>query len=109
MRKLILLFTLLVGSLAFGQEDVPVNLFGVYANGEGEVLQISRDLDQVVFQRKSKYKIEATGTIKMVDGKLHIIRSDKQDEYNLVYFIGHENIVINKPRSTSAWLWTRIQ
>lgn len=109
MKKFIILFSLLVSSLAFGQEDIPVSLFGIYANGDGEVLQISRDLDKVVFQRRSKYKMEATGTIKLVDGELHIIRADKKDEYSLAFFIGNENIVIHKPRSTQAWLWTRIQ
>lgn len=109
MKKFLIIFSLLVSSLAFGQEDIPVSLFGVYANGDGEVLQINRDLDQIVFQRRSKYKIEAVGTIKLVNGELHIIRADKKDEYSLAFFIGNENIVITKPRSKSAWLWTRIQ
>ena len=38
MKKLILLITLMVGSLAFGQEDVPYEMFGVWLNGEGEAL-----------------------------------------------------------------------
>ena len=109
MKKFLILFSLLVSSLAFGQEDIPVSLFGVYANGDGEVLQINRDLDQVVFQRRSKTRIEAAGTIEMVDGELHIVRADCKDEYNLAFFIGNETIVISKPRSTSAWLWNRLQ
>ena len=109
MKKFLIVFSLLVSSLAFGQEDIPVSLFGVYANGDGEVLQINRDLDKVIFIRKSKTKIEAAGTIEMVDGELHIVRADCKDEYSLAFFIGNETIVISKPRSTSAWLWTRIQ
>lgn len=109
MKKLIIVLTLLVSSLVSGQESVPTNLFGAYINDDGEVLSINRDLDKVVFVRKSKTKVEAAGTIKMVDGELHIIRIDSNDEYRLAFFIGNENLVIYKPRSTSAWLWTRIQ
>ena len=34
MKKLILLITLMVGSLAFGQEAVPYDMFGIWINGE---------------------------------------------------------------------------
>ena len=40
MKKLIFIFLVLVGSLAFGQEDVPLQMLGVWVNGEGEALQI---------------------------------------------------------------------
>lgn len=109
MRKFLLLITLMVGSLAFGQEDVPYEALGVWANTEGEVLVISRAQDLIVFVRKDKDKILAQGQIVMVDGELHINRYDTDDEYRLGFFIGITNMVINKPRSTTAWLWTRIQ
>ena len=110
MKKLILIFSLLVGSLAFGQEDVPYEMFGVWLNGDGEALQITRDGDNVNFIRRSATTILATGTIKVVDSELHVIRRDKEDQYSLAYFVGKETMVIYKPRlKDRAWLWTRIQ
>ena len=109
MKKLILLFTLMVGSLAFGQEAVPYDMLGIWINGEGEALKISRDGDQIVFSRRNTKGILAAGYIEEVDGELHIIRYDKKDNYNLGYFIGKDNMVISKPRSQQAWVWSRIQ
>ena len=109
MKKFLFLFTLVVSSLAFGQEDVPYDALGVWANTDGEVLVISRAQDLVVFVRKDKHKILAQGEIIMVNGELHINRYDTDDEYRLAFFIGNTNMVVNKPRSTRAWLWTRIQ
>jgi len=109
MKKLILLFTFMVGSLAFGQEDIPYDMFGVWVNGEGEALKISRQGDQVVFSRRNMGGILAAGFIKEVDGELHIIRYDKEDSYNLAYFVGNTNMVISKPRSQQAWIWYKVQ
>ena len=109
MRKFLFLITFMVGSLAFGQEDVPYKMLGIWANMEGEILTVNRSLDQVVFIRKTKTKIKATGTIDLKEGQLRINRKDKQDEYDLAFFIGKETMVITKPRSTKAWLWFRIQ
>lgn len=108
MKKFFYLITL-VGSLAFGQEDVPYKMLGIWANMEGELLTVNRDLDDITFIRKTKTKIEAAGTIEMQEGQLRIIRRDKKDEYDLAFFIGKETMVITKPRSTRAWIWFRIQ
>jgi len=109
MKKLILTLSLLVSSLAFGQEDVPYEALGAWINTDGEVLIISRAQDLVVFTRKTKTKILAQGEIVMVDGDMHINRYDTADEYRLGLFIGNETMVINQPNSVRAWLWTRIQ
>jgi hypothetical protein len=108
MKKFFYLITL-VGSLAFGQEDVPYEMLGIWANMDGELLTVNRDLDDITFIRKTKTKIEATGTIEMQEGQLRIIRRDKRDEYDLAFFIGKETMVITKPRSTRAWIWFRVQ
>ncbi len=109
MKKLILTLSLLVSSLAFGQEDVPFEALGAWVNTDGEVLIISRAQDLVVFTRKTKTRILAQGEIIMVDGDMHINRYDTTDEYRLGLFIGNETMVINQPNSVRAWLWTRIQ
>ena len=108
MKKFFYLITL-VGSLAFGQEDVPYQMLGVWANMDGEVLTVNRNLDEIIFIRKTKTRIEAVGTIELQDNQLRIVRSDKVDEYGLAFFIGKETMVITKPRSTRAWIWFRVQ
>lgn len=99
----------MVGSLAFGQEDVPYRMLGVWANMDGELLTVNRNLDDVVFVRKTSKQIKATGTIEVFDGQLRIVRRDKTDEYDLAYFIGKETMVITKPREVNAWLWFRVK
>ena len=109
MRKFLIFISLVVSSLTFGQEEVPYDALGAWYNLDGEVLIISRDAEKVVFTRKNAVKILATGEITMVNGDMHINRYDTEDAYRLGYFIGNETMVINKPNSIRAWLWTRIQ
>ena len=109
MRKFLLIISLVVSSLTFGQEEVPYDALGAWYNLDGEVLVISRKAEKVVFVRKNAVKILATGEITMVNGDMHINRYDTEDAYRLGLFIGNETMVINKPNSIRAWLWTRIQ
>ena len=109
MRKFLLIISLVVSSLTFGQEEVPYGALGAWYNLDGEILVISRDAEKVVFTRKNAVKILATGEITMVNGDMHINRYDTEDAYRLGLFIGNETMVITKPNSIRAWLWTRIQ
>ena len=109
MKKFLLLLTLVVSSLAFGQEEVPYDALGAWYNLDGEVLIISRNEEKIVFTRKNTTRILATGEITMENGDMHINRYDTEDAYRLGLFIGNETMVINKPNSIRAWLWTRIQ
>lgn len=108
MKKFLYLITL-VCSLAYGQEDVPYQMLGIWANMDGELLTVNRDLDEMVFIRKTKTQIKAAGTISLEEGQLRINRKDRKDEYDLAFFIGKETMVITKPRSTRAWIWFRVQ
>jgi hypothetical protein len=109
MRKFLIFISLVVSSLTFGQEEVPYDALGAWYNLDGEVLVISRKAEKVVFVRKSATKVLATGEITMDNGDMHINRYDTEDAYRLGLFIGNETMVINKPNSVRAWLWTRIQ
>ena len=109
MKKLILLFSLLVGSLAFGQEDVPFEVYGIWQSVDNEFLRIARGPDgQAIFQRINGREMKAMGTIKVIDGEMQITRGDKDDQYVLAYFIGNTTMVITKPRSSQAWLWNKV-
>jgi len=109
MRKFLLFISLVVSSLTFGQGEVPYDALGAWYNLDGEILVINRDAEKVVFVRKNATKILATGEITMDNGDMHINRYDTEDAYRLGLFIGNETMVINKPNSVRAWLWTRIQ
>ena len=110
MKKFFYLIMIMVGSLAFGQEDVPYDMLGVWLNLDGEALKISRQDGKIIFTRRTAREILAVGYIEEVDGELRVIRGDKQDEYSLGYFVGKETMVISKPRQPQrAWLWTKIQ
>lgn len=100
----------MVGSLAFGQEDVPYDMLGIWLNTDGEALKISRQDGKITFTRRTAKEILAVGFIEDVEGELRVIRGDKQDEYSLGYFVGKETMVISKPREPQrAWLWIKIQ
>ena len=109
MRKFLLFISLVVSSLTFGQEEVPYDALGAWYNMDGEILTINRDADKIVFVRKNKTKVLATGEITIENGDMHINRYDNDDAYRLGFFIGNETMVITKPNSIRAWLWTRIQ
>ena len=109
MKKLILIFTLLVCSLAFGQEDVPFKVFGVWKSVDNEFLRVYRDANgEALFQRVRNRVVKASGKIEIVDGEMHIKRSDNKDNYSLAFFIGETTMVITKPKSNQAWLWEKL-
>ena len=56
----------MVSSLAFGQEEVPFEILGAWANFDGEVLTVNRDADRIVFVRKDSKKIKATGSCSLM-------------------------------------------
>ena len=109
MKKFLLFISLVVSFLAFGQEEVPYDALGAWYNLDGEILVISRNEDKIVFVRKNTTRILASGEITMDNGDMHINRYDTEDAYRLGLFIGKETMVINRPNSIRAWLWTKIQ
>jgi len=112
MKKVILMLMMGASTMMFSQTEeeavVLNNILGVWQNTDGEFLRITRDLEQVIFQRASSTSIKAVGTIQLVEGEMHITRADVQDEYDLCYYVGSETMVICKPNQAKAWLWTKI-
>ena len=113
MKKLILIISVFLSSLVYSQEssniDVPFEIYGIWQSFDNEFLRISRDLDgKTIFQRINGRTMQASGTLSIVNGEMHIVRADKKDEYTLAYFIGESTMVITKPRSGKAWLWSKV-
>ena len=42
------------------------------------------------------------------ENNINVLRSDTGEEYKLEYFLGEETLVVKKPNSDQAWLFTRI-
>ena len=85
--------------------SIPPELYGNWYNQEQELLTIQPNN---TFVRRSVGEIIAQGTIKIVDGELRIIRTDVDDEYNLLFYLGETSLVITKPKSKEAWLFYRL-
>lgn len=113
MKKVILILSVLLSSLVYSQEsqytDVPFTIYGVWQNLDNEFVKIYSNLEgKTLFQRVEGRKLIASGEIKRVDNELHIIRTDNNDSYNLVFVASSNVLVIMKPRSDQAWLWQRV-
>lgn len=109
MRKLLVLLTVLFTSVIFAQ-DVDERLFGIWQNADAtEFLKIDRDLDEITFERRDNSGLLSWGIITVTRRELRIERQDILDNYDLVYFVRDDVFVVAKPRSTEAWLWTKVQ
>ena len=107
--KLLVLLTVLFTSVIFAQ-NVDERLFGIWQNADAtEFLKIDRDLDEITFERRDNSGLLSWGIITVTRRELRIERQDILDNYDLVYFIRDDVFVVAKPRSTQAWLWTKVQ
>ena len=85
--------------------SIPPELYGNWYNQEQELLIIQPN---DTFIRRSIKGILAQGKLEMVDNELRVIRTDVNDEYDLLFYIGSESLVVTKPRSQQAWLFYRL-
>ena len=105
MRKLVITF-LMATSFCYTQSNsIPPELYGNWYNQEQELLIIQPN---DTFTRRSTKGILAQGKLEMVDNELRVIRTDVNDEYDLLFYIGSESLVVTKPRSLQAWLFYRL-
>jgi len=81
------------------------DLEGSYMNLDGELLIIKIDN---TFVRLDSNGILAKGNLSLIDNEIRVIRTDVNQDYNLVYGLTGNTLVITKPKSVQAWLWTRI-
>lgn len=102
------LFFILFSAISFAQSP---EIYGLWANQEGEFVEISNNnvfnRFRVIPETKKKDTL-ASGIIEYIGQELRIIRKDTIDDYNLCYYIGNETMVICKPRSNQAWLWQKV-
>ena len=85
--------------------SIPPELYGNWYNLDQELLIIQPN---DTFTRRSTKEILAQGKLEIVEGELRIIRTDVNDEYDLLFHIGSTSLVVTKPRSQQAWLFYKL-
>lgn len=101
MKKLLLLFAILVSGLA--QAQLPPELHGTWVNGTGRVLKIHVDDHYNAWDSEGNPLY--SGRIEIVgEGVMHVVR-DNGDEMDLAYYVGHETFIVTVPGSDGAHAW----
>tara|TARA_B110000003_G_scaffold145840_1_gene146809 strand:- start:305 stop:628 length:324 start_codon:yes stop_codon:yes gene_type:complete len=105
MKKLILSLSILLSSLAVSANETNPKIYGYWLNNDSEILLIQTNN---TFSRRSKTKVLAQGELVIEDNNLSVLRSDTGEEYTLEYFLGEKTLVVKKPKSNEAWLFTKV-
>ena len=105
MKNFIISLTLFISSLSYSASENPSNIYGYWLNNESEILLIQLDNS---FTRSDKFSVLAEGNLEFINDKILVYRSDTNEEYALEYFLGKETLVVMKPYSQEAWLFSRI-
>ena len=105
MKNFIISLTLFISSLSYSAIENPSNIYGYWLNNESEILLIQLDNS---FTRSDKFSVLAEGNLEFINDKILVYRTDTNEEYTLEYFLGKETLVVMKPNSQEAWLFSRI-
>jgi|TARA_B100001094_G_scaffold52160_1_gene47699 hypothetical protein len=105
MKKLILSLYILLSSLVVSANETNPKIYGYWLNNDSEILIIQTNN---TFSRRSKTKVLAQGELVIEDNNLSVLRTDTGEEYTLEYFLGEKTLVVKKPKSNEAWLFTKV-
>ena len=105
MKNFIFSLTIFISSLSYSASENPPDIYGYWLNNESEILLIQLDNS---FTRSDKFSLLAEGNLEFIDNKILVYRTDTNEEYILEYFLGQETLVVMKPNSQEAWLFSRI-
>ena len=105
MKNLILSLTILLSSLVVSANETNPKIYGYWLNNDSEILIIQTNN---TFSRRSKTKVLAQGELVIEDNNLSVLRTDTGEEYTLEYFLGEKTLVVKKPKSNEAWLFTKV-
>ena len=105
MKNLILSTAFLLSSFALFADETNPKIYGYWLNLDSEILLIQTNN---TFTRRSESNILAKGEIIISEDNISVLRTDTGEEYTLEYFLGNETLVVRKPNSEQAWLFTRV-
>lgn len=105
MKKIIFLFLLINYNINAQSKAI----YGLWVNQENEFLRIEGSGEFLRFTTINKKIVPITqGQVFEVDKELRVIRKDTTDTYDLCFYLGNETMVICRPRSKKAWLWSKL-
>jgi len=105
MKNLILSTAFLLSSFTLFADETNPKIYGYWLNLDSEILLIQTNN---TFTRVSESNILAKGEIIISEDKISVLRTDTGEEYTLEYFLGNETLVVRKPNSEQAWLFTKV-
>jgi hypothetical protein len=105
MKRLILLITFFLNSFTLSANEIDPEIYGYWLNRDSEILLIQTNN---TFTRRSKSEVLAKGDIVIDDNNINVFRTDTNEEYNLEYFLGNQTLVVKKPNSDEAWIFTKV-
>ena len=105
MKNLIISLTILLSSLVASANETDPKIYGYWLNNDSEILLIQTNN---TFSRRSQSEVLAKGELIIGDDNISVLRSDTGEEYTLEYFLGEKTLVVKKPNSEEAWLFTKI-
>ena len=105
MKNLILSLTILLGSLLVSANETNPKIYGYWLNNDSEILLIQTNN---TFSRRSQSEVLAQGELIIGDDDISVLRTDTGEEYTLEYFLGEKTLVVKKPNSDEAWLFTKV-
>ena len=95
----------LIISLVVSANETDPKIYGYWLNNDSEILLIQTNN---TFSRRSQSEVLAKGELIIGDDNISVLRSDTGEEYTLEYFLGEKTLVVKKPNSEEAWLFTKI-
>ena len=105
MKNLIISLTILLSSLVVSANETDPKIYGYWLNNDSEILLIQTNN---TFSRRSQSEVLAKGELIIGDDNISVLRSDTGEEYTLEYFLGEKTLVVKKPNSEEAWVFTKI-
>lgn len=101
MRKLLVIVSLLIGSLAYSQQAV--QLEGTWKNQEGEILKMGWK----VWERQTTKGL-IKGTWEEVAYDKLLIKRSTGEEYTIQFAIKGTTWAIEQPFTDQSWLWYKM-
>ena len=101
MRKLLVIVSFLIGSLAYSQQAV--QLEGTWRNQSGEILKMGWK----VFERETPTGV-VSGTWEEIAYDKLLIKRSTGEEYTIRFALSGTTWAIERPFSEECWLWYRM-
>ena len=105
MKNILFSLTILLSSFTLSASETNPKIYGYWLNTDSEILLIQTI---ILLQEDLILNVIAKGELVIGENNLSVLRTDTGEEYILEYFLGKETLVVKKPNSDQAWLFTKV-